>query len=313
MNTAGPGEPFRTHRLAVTGGHALFVAEYGNPSGTPLVVLHGGPGSGCDPGIAGLFDPDRWRVILPDQRGAGRSEPVGGIENNATPLLLDDLELIRRHLGIERWFLHGGSWGVALALLYVRAHPERWSGILLRGTFLARRCDRDWFFGPDGVARLFPTEYAEFLEPLEPAERETPLVGYHARLRAGDLDAAQRWSAWESRVVAGLHGEVHPSSADPTRRLARARVASHYAVNDYFLGPEGAPLELPALAGRPCRILHGRHDLVCPFGGAALLSQCWPGSELQVIEDAGHVAADPAMAAALTAAARELWEAVEPS
>ncbi len=278
--------------------HRLYFEQCGNPDGIPVVFLHGGPGSGCAPGHRRFFNPAAYRIVLMDQRGAGRSQPVGCLEKNNTQALLADLEQLRSHLDIEQWLLYGGSWGATLALLYLRLWPRRVSALVLRGAFLGRLRDLAWFYSADGVGRLFPQDYDSFIKHLP--ERAEPVSAYHRLLHAPEIsvrmDAARRWNAWETRVVmqflpAGNQG----GSMQSDEILRRATIVNHYAHHEFFLGGEGVPLDFEVLNGKPCTIVHGQRDLVCPLESAWTAHCALPGSELRVVETGGHVANDPAI------------------
>jgi proline iminopeptidase len=281
--------------------HRLYYEEHGNPGGMPAVVLHGGPGSGCRPALAGFFDPQRYRVVLPDQRGAGRSWPQGRLQGNDTAALVEDLEVLRRVLGIERWLVFGGSWGATLGLCYARAHPERVTGLVLRGTLAGRRRDRDWVFGADGAARLFPAAYAGFRSLLPDAAAD-PVGGYwrllHDPREQIRLAAARAWLAWEDHVAL-----QQPPPANSVPNLHRALIACHYAHRDFFLDPvSGALPDSGELDAIPGVIIHGERDLVCPVDQALELHRRWPTATLEVIAGAGHLSDDAAIQTALVRA-----------
>lgn len=302
-----PIEPYASGMLKVGAPHRLYFEQCGNPDSTPAVFLHGGPGSGCAPAQRQFFDPARYRIILFDQRGAGRSEPAGCLNNNKTPALVDDLERLRVHLNVEQWLLYGGSWGATLALLYARRYPQRVSGLVLRGVFLARKRDVVWVYGQEGVGRLFPCEYQCFLDALTAPERADPVAAYYQRFNedepASRERAAARWHAWESRVVRQfLPPKPQTKQSSPAELLRRALIVSHYARHDFFIGPGGVPLQFDALQDKPCIIIHGQRDMVCPLESAWTLHRAWPHSELKIVEEGGHVAAEPAIGSALAQA-----------
>ena len=304
-------EPFVTGYLDVGGPHCLYYEQSGNSSGVPVVCLHGGPGSGCAPRQRRFFDPERFHIVLYDQRGAGKSRPQACLEANTTPLLLADLEALRHRLGLGRWMLFGGSWGAALALLYAQAHPERVTSLVLRGVFLARPRDQAWFFGCEGVARLFPEAYAAFLEGGQAEADGDPVNAYHRRLSGSDRDvryaAALAWHTWEHTVVSqSLDTEAEPPAPDVL--LTRAAIACHYARHGFFLADNGALADVARLEGIPGVIVHGRRDLVCPLESAVTVQRAWPESMLVVLENCGHTAAEPAMQDALMRAAESLAE-----
>lgn len=303
-----PIEPFRTVRLDRDGGHAVYVEECGRPDGVPVLFLHGGPGSGCAPAHRRFFDPAHYRIVLVDQRGSGRSTPLGETAANSTSDLVGDLEAVRAALGVERWLVFGGSWGATLALAYALVHPERLLGLVLRGVFLGRDADLDWFFGADGAARLLPEDWRAF-RALGGSDDWAGLIdSYHRLVHGRDTRAAHRaawhWSAWGDRVVtwsqpASVGPERGCSAKSAGRRLAKVRIETHYARNRYFLD-RGPLLErVGALAGMPVTLIQGQRDLVCPPDAAWRLQRAIPGSRLQLLPDAGHLIWEPAMVDAL--------------
>jgi proline iminopeptidase len=307
-----PIEPYAAHFLDVDGGHRLYAEECGNPAGLPVVFLHGGPGSGCKSYHRCFFDPHKYRIVLPDQRGSGRSTPHGGLTHNTTQYLLADLELIRTRLGIDRWLLFGGSWGAGLALLYAEQHPERVSGMVLRGTFLARHCDLNWYV-KDGVNRIYPERWAELVGVIPKSGRGDLVRAIHGLLHGKDELAQRRiaraWSLWGGQVALG--DEFDPATVDehvPQRMVQQARLELHYAFNRYFL-EEGQILEdCERLPDVPIILIHGRRDLVCPVESAYALHQHLPRAELRILPNAGHIASGEEMIDALVRAADEMAE-----
>lgn len=301
--------PRAVWRQPVGGGHYLHVEDCGDAHGVPVVFLHGGPGAGCQPWQRALFEPHDWRAVFVDQRGAGRSTPLGGLCANTTADLLQDLEVIRRRLGIARWVLAGGSWGATLALLYAQTFPERCRGLLLRGTFLARAQDIAWVYGADGVARERPAAWHAFLAHLPVAERADPVAAFHRRLTGDDAvtaaAAAQAWQAWGAALVGSA------AAAAPTpQALAQARIEAHYVRHGCFIEAGRVLRDAPALAGIPGILLHGTHDGVCPLAQAQALHALWPMAELRCLDGVGHVLGEPAMRAAWVQAARDLLQRV---
>ena len=298
--------PYASHSLRVDPRHCLHVEECGRPGGIPAVFLHGGPGAGCEPYHRRFFDPERYRLVLFDQRGAGRSTPHADLTDNTTWDLVADMERIREHLGIERWLVFGGSWGSTLALAYAQTHPARVSALILRGIFLCRPQEIAWFY-QQGASRIFPDYWEDFLAPVPASERGDLLGAYH-RLLTGDdevarLAAARAWSIWEGRTATLLPNPAvvdHFGGAHVA--LSLARIECHYFVNDAFLRPNQLLEDAGVLAGIPGVIVHGRYDLICPLENAWALHRAWPGSELQIVPDAGHSAAEPGIRAALVAA-----------
>ena len=289
-------QPYNTLQLAVDDVHTLHVEEVGNPDGVPALFLHGGPGAGCEPYHRRFFDPDRYRVVLFDQRGAGRSAPHADLTNNTTWDLVADIEKIRETLGIERWVVFGGSWGSTLALAYAQTHPQRVRALILRGIFLCRPHEISWFY-QEGASRLFPDYWEDFVAPVDPAERHDMLSAYHRLLTGTDelrrLAAARAWSVWEGRTATLLPDErVAAHFAQAHVALSMARIECHYFMHDAFLRPNQLIGDAGRLNGIPGVIVHGRYDAICPLENAWELHHAWPGSELSIIADAGHSAAE---------------------
>lgn len=305
-----PIEPFASGRLAVGDGHTLYLEQCGNPDGLPVVFLHGGPGAGCGPSHRRFFDPARYRIVLFDQRGCGRSTPHASIAHNDTWALVADLERVRTALGIERWVVFGGSWGSTLALAYAETHPERVRALVLRGIFLCRPAEIHWFY-QDGASWVFPDYWQDFLAPIPAAERVDLLHAYHRRLigpaadaePATRLAAARAWSIWEGRTATLLADDgLRTVFSDEWLALSLARIECHYFVNRAFLQPDQLLRDAGRLADIPGVIVHGRYDLICPLRSAWDLHQAWPGSDLRIVPDAGHAAFEPGIARALVAA-----------
>lgn len=291
-------EPYRSGYLKATPLHELYWEEAGRPGGKPVVFLHGGPGAGLSPKHRRYFDPGFYRIILFDQRGAGRSRPHAELADNTTWALVEDLEKLRIHMGVERWLVFGGSWGSTLALAYASAHPARVLGLILRGIFLGRSSEVRWLF-QEGASQIFPDFWERFLEPIPPAERED-MVGAYNRILSGPpsearLNAAKAWSFWEASLVKLVPDpEVLEQSCEEGLALSLARLEAHYMANRVFLPEDDYLLKGAAsLAGLPCRIVHGRYDMVCPARSAWDLHRAMPGSELRFVPDAGHSASEP--------------------
>ena len=292
-----PIEPYQTGRLDVGDGHSLYWEVCGNPAGKPAVVLHGGPGSGCTPGSRRYFDPARYRIVLFDQRNAGRSTPWAGepevdLSANTTPHLLRDLERLREHLGIGRWLVHGGSWGVTLALAYAEAFPARVTELVLLAVTSPDRWLLDWITRDMG--RVFPREWDRFRAGVPEEDRDGDLAAAYSRLLhdpdpAVRAKAAQDWCDWEDTHVS-LAPDAAPSMSvmEPARQLAVARVVTHYWGNGCFLDDGQLLRDAGRLAGIPGVMVHGRYDVSGPLDVAWRLHQAWPGSELVVLGDAGH-------------------------
>ena len=295
--------PFAVHRLAVDDRHALYVEECGTAKGIPALFLHGGPGAGCEPYHRRFFDPTRYRVVLFDQRGAGRSIPHADLSDNTTWHLVADIERIRELLGIERWLVFGGSWGSTLALAYAQTHPERVSALVLRGIFLCRDDEIRWFY-QEGASRLFPDYWADFVAPVAPGDRHDMLGAYHRLLTGTDdiarMAAAKAWSTWEGRTATLLpNPSVVNHFGDPHVALSLARIECHYFVHQAFLRPGQLLEDAARLAGIPTVIVHGRYDVICPLENAWALHRALPGSELVIVPDAGHAASEPGIRSAL--------------
>lgn len=298
-------EPNRTGMLDLGGGHTMYWEESGKRDGVPMVFLHGGPGAGSSAAHRRYFDPKHYRIVVFDQRGAGRSRPAFALENNTTPHLIEDMDLLRRHLGIDRWFLFGGSWGSSLALAYGQAYPDRCRGFVLRGIFLCRQAEIDWFL--HGMARIFPEAHRRFIEFLPPAERDDPMTHYHRRLTDPDPDihlaAGRSWSAYEGACSTLLPSPATVSAFQrDSMALGLARIEAHYFVNDMFVGDDQLIANMDRIRHLPGQIIQGRYDIVCPCSAADELSRAWPNADYTVVPDAGHSAMEPGIRAALLAA-----------
>lgn len=303
-------KPFRTHLLKVDPIHTLYVEQSGNPQGIPVLFVHGGPGGGCSKHDRSFFDPEKYHIILFDQRGSGRSTPHAELTNNTTQHLLEDMEKIRKELGVDRWVLFGGSWGSTLSLLYAQRHPEFVLGLILRGIFLCRQRDLNWFY-QGGAAHLFPDYWEDFLHPIPEDERHDMISAYHRRLTGSNelakMGAAKAWSVWEGlcSTLRPCH-EVADDFADPHKALSLARIEAHYFVNGVFVEENQIIRDVAKLEGIPGIIVHGRYDVVCPLDNAHTLHRAWPGSELQIIRDAGHASREPGIVDALVRATRDM-------
>ncbi len=299
-------EPFHHWRLQVDDVHSLHVEECGRRNGIPVVFLHGGPGAGCEPYHRRFFDPERYHIILFDQRGSGHSTPHASLQDNTTWHLVEDMEKLRKQLGIEKWLVFGGSWGSTLALAYAQTYPERVSGLILRGIFLCREADIQWFY-QQGASRLFPDFWEDFQAPIAPSNRNKMVEAYYELLTGDDelrrMAAAKAWSVWEGRTATLLHDEaVEQHFAQPHVALSMARIECHYFMHDSFLQRDQLLEDAHKLSDIPGIIVHGRYDVICPLDNAWELHKRWPDSELQIIADAGHSAAEIATRAALVAA-----------
>lgn len=300
-------EPYRSHRLAVGDLHDLHVEECGNPEGLPVVFLHGGPGAGICAYHRRFFDPRRYRIVLFDQRGAGKSTPHAELRDNTTWHLVADIEAIREHLRIERWGVFGGSWGSTLALAYAQKHPERTLGLVLRGIFLGRPGEMRWFNELDGGASwIFPERWVRYLAHIPVAERDNMVEAYWRRLDSGDeavrLAAAQAWGDWEGGSTTLLHDPDEPGIfEDPQAALSLARAEAHYFRHRLFLEPDQLLRDVGRIRRIPATIVHGRYDIICPVKSAYDLASAWPEADFHIVL-AGHSAADPAIVDVLVAA-----------
>ncbi|MDF1792620.1 MAG: prolyl aminopeptidase [Thalassobaculaceae bacterium] len=303
--------------LEVGDGHAIYWEESGARDGIPVVFLHGGPGSGTSPTQRRFFDSRAYRIILFDQRGAGRSKPRAGLEGNTTPNLIADMERLRRHLDIGSWLVFGGSWGATLALAYGQAHPERCLGFVLRGVFLGRNSEIQWFMS--GIRGFFPEVWRAFAEFIPMEEREDLLGAYYRRLIDPDpeqhLSAARHWARYEASCSALLPepGQLWPVE-DPGYALGLARLEAHYFVNGMFLASGGLLAGMGRIRHLPATIVQGRYDMICPPASADALARVWPGAELIYVPDAGHAAMEPGIRRALVRATERFkTELVQPA
>ena len=300
-------EPYDTGKLAVSDLHSIYYEQCGNPKGKPVVFLHGGPGGGIEPRHRCFFDPQAYRIILFDQRGCGRSTPFASLVDNTTDHLVQDIETLREHLGIDKWQVFGGSWGSTLALAYAQKHRERVTEMVLRGIFTFAPDEMDWFY-IDGTRILFPDAYDDFIGEIPPEERDDIIAAYHRRLTSDDPEvrrkAAKAWSIWECRVATLLPDEGLVAHCDDSSfTLAFARIECHYFVNSGFFGSPTQLLDnMELLAGIPAVIVHGRYDVICPPRNAWRLHKAWPGSQLELVPDAGHSANEPGISSALVRA-----------
>jgi len=296
--------------LPVSDVHQLWVTEYGNPQGIPAVFLHGGPGSGCEDYHARFFDPEKYRIILFDQRGSGRSIPHASLEDNHTQALIDDIEILREHLQIDRWVVFGGSWGSTLALAYAEAHPTQVLGLVLRGIFLCRPRDIQWFY-QQGASAIFPEYWQDYEAVIPQEERHDMVKAYYQRLTSEDSNvqqqAAQAWSIWEGKTSTLLPKKavVEHFGNDHTA-LSLARIECHYFMHDSFFAEDQLLHGAHHLADIPGYIVHGRYDVVCPIEQAYALHQAWPQAKLTVAPSSGHSATEPEIVDALIQATNEL-------
>ncbi len=305
----GPVEPYATGYLDLEGPHRMYFEQSGNSRGVPVVFLHGGPGAGASPVHRQFFDPAAYRIVVFDQRGAGRSTPLGCLEDNTTRHLVDDMERLRAHLGIERWMLFGGSWGSTLALAYGQQHPERCLALVLRGIFLGRPMELDWFLY--GVRAIFPETWRAFAHFIPEPERGDLLTAYHRRLVDPDpavhLPAARAWSVYEGSCSTLLPNPALVADFASDRvALGLARIEAHYFHHGMFMAPESLLENARLLRHVPGVIVQGRYDAVCPPVSADDLHRAWPEAHYMVVPDAGHSAFEPGIRSRLVAATESL-------
>jgi proline iminopeptidase len=306
-----PIRPYQTGRLKVSPLHEIYYEESGNPRGKPVVFLHGGPGGGTNAKMRCFFNPKKYRIVLFDQRGCGKSTPSASLDDNTTWYLVADIEALRLKLGIEKWQVFGGSWGSTLALAYAQKHPERCTELVLRGIFLLRRSELEWFYqNPQGAAQLFPDLWEEYLKPLSAAERADCMRSYYQRLTSGDrgtlLEAARAWSIWEGALAYMKQNKDYVKRfGDPKFAAEFARIECHYFVNGGWLEKETQLLDdVPKIRHIPAVIVQGRFDVICPVRSAWDLHKAWPEAQLHIVPDAGHSAFE-------TGIARELVKATD--
>ena len=302
-------QPYNYRMLQVSDGHKLYVEECGNPDGIPVVVLHGGPGGGCSPGMRRFFHPDIYRVILFDQRGCGRSRPHASVENNTTWDLVADIEAIRQELEIDKWIVFGGSWGSTLALVYAQTHPAAVRHLVLRGVFLMTQAELQWFYG-GGAGASFPDEWDRFAGLLPEDEQDNIIDGYAKRLFGNDEDVqirfARAWTEWES-ALAALEPSPNRGTVPASYALAFAKIENHYFRNAGFLDRDGQILHnMPLIEHIPGSIVQGRYDMICPPHMAHRLHDAWPAARLMVIPAAGHSLSEPGITSALVTIMDEL-------
>ncbi len=295
-----PIETYDQGFLPVSDLHTLYFEQSGNPKGKPVVFLHGGPGGGTDPKMRRFFDPKRYRIILFDQRGCGRSAPHACIVDNTTWHLVNDIEALRKHLGIDRWQVFGGSWGSTLALAYAERHPRRVTELVLRGIFMLRRWELSWFYqDPGGAAALFPDLWEQYVAPIPKAERGDMITAYYKRLTSRNqktlLKAARAWSMWEGATSYLATNSSYVAQFDDAKFAAAfARIECHYFINRGFMRSDAQLLEdVRRIRKIPAVIVQGRYDVVCPIRSAWDLHRAWPEADLRIVADAGHSSLEP--------------------
>lgn len=299
-------EPFDTGHLKVSDIHQLYYEQCGNPNGSPVVFLHGGPGAGLVPDYRRFFDPEAYRIILFDQRGSGKSVPHASLDDNTTWHLVDDIEKLREHFGIGDWLVFGGSWGSTLALAYAETHPKRVLGLVLRGIFLGRRDETQWFYEDGGGASsIFPDGWEDFVRIIPEAERVDMIAAYYRRLTSTDesvrFEAARAWSIWESSALKLLPDQkLIDEFTEPDTAAALARIECHYFMNNCFFETDNYLIEnVDRIRHIPAVIVHGRYDIICPLTSAWDLHRAWPEATLEIIPAAGHSVTEPGICDAL--------------
>lgn len=303
-------KPNHSQFLKVDAPHEIYIEECGNPDGIPVVFVHGGPGAGCENYHRRFFNPEVYRIVLFDQRGCGKSLPYAELELNSTQHLVADMEAIRELLGIKQWVVFGGSWGSSLSLVYAQTHPDKVLGLILRGIFLCRQREIDWFY-QDGASRIFPDVWQDFLKPIPQNERSNMVVAYYKRLTSDNeilrLAAAKAWSIWEGRTATlKPKGSVMNHFSGAHTALSLARIECHYFNNNSFLSENQILNNMASIQNIPGIIVQGRYDVICPLESAWLLHQKWPMSDLDIIADAGHSASEPGIVDALVKATHSM-------
>jgi proline iminopeptidase len=303
-------EPFSTNTLEFESGYSVYFEQSGNESGIPVIFFHGGPGSGCNENHRRYFNPEKYHIILFDQRGCNRSTPNGFVESNTTQDLLNDIEAIRKQLNIEKWLLFGGSWGATLALLYTEQFPQCVSAIILRGTFLARQCDFDWF-AKSGVNKILPDYWQEFISFFNDDEKNNLVSAIHKQIFSDDkniqFEVAKAWSLWAGRVVThSLTSEYVLEIEDEDKLISEVKVEMHYAKNKYFIKENQILEDISKIPDVPVSIIHGRKDLTCLPDSSWSVYKTLPNSKLVMVSEAGHLASEPAMVDALITATDEM-------
>ena len=301
--------------LAVDNRHTLYWEESGNSSGIPVVFLHGGPGAGVSPNHRRFFDPDVYRIFLFDQRGAGRSTPYADVEDNTTEHLISDIEKLRKKFDVKRWLVFGGSWGATLALLYAEHYPEKVSGMILRGTFLARDKDMAWFVR-DGANKIYPDYWQEFLSIFSEKEKNDLLGSMYEHIFSADRDtqvtAAKAWSLWAGRVVTHcLEGEYNLDEDEDEEKLINdVKIEIHYAKNKYFINENQIVSNIKKIDNVPIIIIHGENDITCMPESSCLIHKLLPDSKLILVPNAGHLAGEPAITDALIHATDDMFNLI---
>jgi proline iminopeptidase len=303
-------ETFSNSVLESNSGHAIYFEQSGNESGIPVIFLHGGPGSGCNENHRRYFNPEKYHIILFDQRGCNRSAPQGFVEKNTTQDLLNDIDSVRKELSIDKCLLFGGSWGATLALLYAEEYSEYVSGLILRGTFLARQCDFDWF-AKSGVNKIFPDYWDEFMSHFDEDEKKYPITSLHEKIFSNkkqiQSEAAKTWALWAGRVVThSLNSEYVLEIEDEQKLINEVKIEMHYAKNKYFIKENQILENIRKIPNTPISIIHGRKDLTCLPESSWSVHKALPLSKLVMVSEAGHLASEPAMVDALVTATDDM-------
>lgn len=301
--------------LEVDSSHEIYVEECGNKDGIPVIFLHGGPGAGCEPYHRQLFDPEKYRIILFDQRGCGRSHPHASIENNTTQDLIADIEKIRNELNIDKWVVAGGSWGATLGVAYAETHPEKVSGLIVRGVFLCTQEEIDWLY-QNGANHFFPDYWEDFLQPIPKSEQGDLLRAYHRRLIGANeiarMGAAKAWSLWEARIATLLpRSSVLEHFSDPKNALSIALLETHYFMNKGFIKEKQLLENASKLEGIPGYIIQGRYDMICPMKQAWNLHKAWTTSKIFIVQGVGHSASEAGISAAFVNASNNLLKFIK--
>jgi len=304
-----PIEPYRTGRIRLDSVHTMYWEESGNPHGVPALFLHGGPGAGATPVHRRFFDPGDWRIVIYDQRGGGRSTPLGETADNSPAHLVADIERLRVELGVESWLVFGGSWGSTLAVLYAETHPDHCRALILRGVFLARAAEIDWFLY--GLGAIFPEAWRAFSGFIPEAERGDLLAAYYRRLIDPDprvhMPAARAWSLYEGACSTLLpNPESIAAFGEDRLALGLARIEAHFFTHYLFLGPDDLIAQIGRIRHLPAVIVQGRYDMVCPIRSADELARAWPDAEYVIVPDAGHSAMEPGIREQLVLATERL-------
>ncbi len=302
-----PIEPYRSGFLPVSKEHQLYWEESGNPKGKPIVFLHGGPGAGCEPRYRQFFDPKKYRILLFDQRGCGKSLPASSLHENTTWHLVEDIEKLREFFGVNKWVVFGGSWGSTLALAYAETHPERVEALVLRGIFLGREKELRWFY-QFGAHHIFPDAFDHYVSQIPEEERGDLIRAYYKRLTSSDAEvrakAAKAWAGWEGATLRLLFDpNLYAQFTEESRADSIARIECHYFLNKCFFKTDNWLIEhVSKIRSIPAVIIHGRYDIICPFENAWELHKAWPEAKLEIIKDAGHASGEPGILDALVRA-----------